>query len=341
MPTVVNKNIKPGGGGDYTSLAGFTAALPASLVTADQQWNAFLYNDSEYAEQLTVGSATQDATRFVLVTAAAGQSFQDSATVRTNGLRYNVSNGVGIRFNNNYANMGNVVNFTQVTRLQIWAEGAGGSITMDISTLIKDCICTSSSGNGLQGFAATLINIFVHTKNNFFNTNGFSFGDGYASLPCTVIGCGCVSPSDSLSSGTGFTDKASTIATVLISCFTFGYANATSGTFSGSSKNNGTDAASGLPGTSNQHSITYSAITPFTQAAIGGILDFRPIASTSLAANGFLDATNAPNDISLTARAASPTIGPWELASAAPVTRRIIKIQALPISSHQQKNLFE
>lgn len=340
MPTVVNKNIKPAGGGDYTTIAGFLAALPASLVTADEQWNAFLYNDSEYTEGMNFSGTTTDATRYIAITAATGQSFQDNASVRTNGLRYNVSNGVGIRYNNNYASMGSSAQFTRFSRLQIWAEGAGGSILVGINSSIKDCICTSSAAYGLIAHAATLINVFVHTKNNFSNTNGFALGDGHASLPCTLIGCGCVSPSDSLSSGIGFTDKASTIASTLVSCYSFGYATAASGTF-GTSKNNATDVASGLPGTANQHSVTYSAITPFTQAAISGTLDFRSIASTALAANGFLDGTNAPNDISLTARAASPTIGPWELASVAPVTRRIIQIQALPISSHQQRNIFE
>jgi hypothetical protein len=44
-----------------------------------------------------------------------------------------------------------------------------------------------------------------------------------------------------------------------------------------------------------------------------------------LAANGFLDGTNAPNDISKTARANPPTIGAWELIAAGAPARLIFQ----------------
>jgi hypothetical protein len=42
------------------------------------------------------------------------------------------------------------------------------------------------------------------------------------------------------------------------------------------------------------------------------------VAATVLADAGYRDSTNAPNDISGTARDATPTIGAWELAAAGP-----------------------
>jgi hypothetical protein len=75
---------------------------------------------------------------------------------------------------------------------------------------------------------------------------------------------------------------------------------------------NATDLASGLPGsTGNHHNVIYSAGGPFVDAA--GLNDLRPVVGSSLFQNGYLDTTNAPNDITGLARGTSPTIGAWEV----------------------------
>src|SRR5947209_3758092 len=99
MPTVVTKSIGSAGGRDYSTIALFIAALPANLVTADQQWIGECYNDSEFAigSALAFSGITTDATRNIILRCASGQSFNDNAGKATNALRYNQTNGVGIR----------------------------------------------------------------------------------------------------------------------------------------------------------------------------------------------------------------------------------------------------
>ena len=117
MPTPVVSSIGTTGR-DYSTLQAWEDACPANLVTADQIWKGECYNDSEFTAKVVISGQTTDATRYVWLTAAAGQSFQDHASARTNPLVYDQSKGVGVRggpdslvtLNSDYA---------RATRLQI------------------------------------------------------------------------------------------------------------------------------------------------------------------------------------------------------------------------------
>lgn len=329
MPTVVTKSIGSAGGRDYSTLQSWADALPANLVSGDTQQNGEVYNDSEFTGTgvvyiCNIPHATTDATRFIDLYAASGQSFQDNANVRTNALKYNVSNGVGIRKTDNYTGCIKVGSqYTRVRRLQL---------KHDTGTLGNQYVLQIISGNGTADFSfgkdlvieagsspASAVNSWQSIMVNILSIGldssaGGSLGD--TDNASTWIGCGAVRCADKTAGGTAFLANYGT--NVLQSCYCFGFSTATggSGTWGGASKNNATNLASGLPGSSNQHSVTYNQTTPFTDANLS-TRDLRSIASTSLAANGFLDATNAPNDISGTARTATPTIGVWEIASAA------------------------
>ena len=68
MPTIVTKTIKPGGGGDYTTLEAAEAALQSNLVTADQQLVLECYAGNVGLLEFTPGAWTVDATRNIVVT---------------------------------------------------------------------------------------------------------------------------------------------------------------------------------------------------------------------------------------------------------------------------------
>lgn len=63
-----------GVGGYYTTLSAWEAALPASLVTADEQHTAVCYNDwpSGLNDAVTISGSVADSTRYIKVTVAAG-----------------------------------------------------------------------------------------------------------------------------------------------------------------------------------------------------------------------------------------------------------------------------
>lgn len=316
MPTTVTKSIGTTGR-DYSTLAAFAAAIPTNLVTADQKWVGECYNDSEFAGTGILFDSTghtTDATRFIVLTAAAGQSFQDHANVRTNPLKYDASKGVGIR----KTDAGNWVlrpagAYTEVRRLQVKGDatdiiGIHGGVNEGANRRYKDCIVETQDKDGLTIYDAALA-VNITCLCTLAGGNGIQVG-----LNSTAIGCNAIQASDQTATGNGFRTNYGT--NIMQSCCSFGWvlpADATNwdGT---NSKNNATNSVTGLPGVSNQHSVTFNRTTPFTDA-ISTSPNLIAIASTSLAGNGFKDATNAPNDITGTVRAASPTIGSWEITS--------------------------
>lgn len=317
MPTVQTKKIGSAGGGtrDYTTIQAFEDAVPANMVTADEQWTGECYNDSNSfagaGVQFDSTGHTTDATRYIHLTAHAGDSFQDNAGVRTNALKYNQSNGVGIEKTDNYnfvMRPGSA--YTRVSRLQLKATGsATGIYSASDGTLkiAKDLIIQTATGYGFDIYDAGLaINVSVFITGSTAGSNGASIGQN-----SKAIGCGVVRSSDVTGIGTGFVTSYNN--NIIQSCYSFGFtlpASAT-GWDTTNSKFNATEVATGLPGSSNQHSVTFSETTPFTNAKASTV-NLIPIAATSLINNGFRDATNAPNDITGTARTSTPTIGPFE-----------------------------
>src|SRR5215472_13375284 len=107
MGTVV-KTIDSGGGRDYSTIAAWFAALPANLVTDGNNQEGDCYNDSEFfsnSDHIAFFTGhTTDSSHIITLTTGAGQSFRDNASVQTNALRYNQSNGVALRSGSASAN---------------------------------------------------------------------------------------------------------------------------------------------------------------------------------------------------------------------------------------------
>lgn len=316
MPTTVTSTIGTAAR-DYSTLQAWEDASPADLVSDDKIWRGEAYNDSEFTAGsgtlLTVSGITVDSTRYVELTAASGQSFQDHADVRTNAVTYNQALGVGIRATAAYVQTLAGNNFFRTSRCQ-WSSLANSvGFVSGSNARVKDTLVfsTGASCDALAG--ATFINVV-----RIFNKA--TSGNGFESQSATFIGCTVLRPSDQAAGGRGWSAPYATVT--IQSCACFGFTTIVGGNGSGTSntKFNATDQAS-FPGTDNQVSVTYSQTTPFTDADKDS-LNLIAIAATSLAANGFLDSTNAPNDISGYIRPASPTIGHWQITAAAFVAFR-------------------
>jgi len=304
--------------------SGATCVLSSS--TADNVgviWQGQCYNDSEFVlastPVLSIAGSTASSTTYKELTTASGQSFQDNANVRTNRLDYVAANGVAVRCNN--VSYGVVISpeeaYLRISKIQLFTTHSSSypaiySTSDRAGRILKDLI---SKANG--PFAPTWGNFSkcINVVSILVDVGGTGLYGAFRSFVSGVsveyIACTGIRVSNSTAGGTGFTAAYADQYT-MVSCAAFGFTSPQNNCNATGSKNNATDNASGLVGTSNQHSVTYTNATPFTEASSTNT-DLRAIAATSLINNGFLDSTNAPNDISVTARDSTPTIGAWEV----------------------------
>lgn len=321
MPTTVVKSIGTSGR-DYSTLQAWEDAAPANLVTADQIWRGECYNDSEFTAAadpvVTISGSTSDATRYKELTAASGQSFQDHASVRSNRLDYDQTVGVGVKSQN--ANYSRVIvvseQYVRVSRLQLFSQHSNGHSVITANNngtamngTFKDLVCRSAGADYVVRADQTiLVNVVMIQAGS-----GPGFLNGSTLTATQLIGCTIMRTTNQSPTGVGATGAYANSYT-MVSCALFGFASLSNAKSAGSTKN-ASDLATGLPGTGNQHSVPYSGLTPFTQGSNTNT-DARAIAGTLLIDNGTFDVTNAPNDVSGTARDATPTIGAWEVTAA-------------------------
>lgn len=275
---------------------------------------------------VTINGSTDSTTCYKDLTTKAGASFQDN-TPRSVALTYNISNGAAIKRTGGYGN--GVIRQQEpnvhISKLQVRADSVHALLScifhnnysaVSCSSLYQDLLLYNNAGNFIQnpnGIGAKYINLICIAKGSSSNL-GIN-----PTRACTFIGCTIVRLSDSTPAANAWDTSGAYTASTLQSCASFGYTACAAGTMydTTASKNNATDLASGWPGTTNNvYNVTFNSTTPFTQGSSSGT-DIRSIASTALAAAGFLDSTNAPNDISATARANPPTIGHWEITGGA------------------------
>jgi hypothetical protein len=320
MPTTITKSIGTSAR-DYSTIAAWEAAAPASIVATDEIWRGEMYNDSEFVtagDVVNFAGVTVDATRYRELTVAAGQSFQDHASVRTNALVYDASKGVGLRTTGTY-NIGVDANerYARISRFQVKMAGAnqGQAIITGQDSIAKDILVDHGSTNSgafsyvvQSGNDAMVINVVGFVR----GANGRGFSNSYNGH---FINCTLVKASDVTDTG-GYPGYRSNYATHLEiqNCACFGFPTFTNATTTLSGDNNATNLASGAPGAGSQHSVAFSATAPFVQASTTST-DLKAKTAGALAALGVKDGTNAPNDISATVRASSCTIGAWEISA--------------------------
>lgn len=317
MTTTVVKTIGTSSR-DYSTLQAWEDACPANLVSVDQIWKGEVYNDSEFLGDgtlmLDVAGQTTDATRYMWLTAASGQSFADHANKLTNPLKYDQSKGVGIRRTGSYANIfkfNAAVNFL-CERLQFYYDSTyssnyyipfqGHSLAV---TTFKGCIYLSRRTTAIDIAGGIWVNsLFVslgtsRTGNMIANVN--------SNVP-SLYNCTIVRASDL---GTAEGTAVNTTG-VVQNCAIFNFTTAIGGSPS-STTYNASDLSS-LPGSNNVTSLTFgSQFTGTTSSAP----DFSAKSGGGLVA-GARDAGNT-NDLDIigqTRSTTTPTIGAWEFVSA-------------------------
>lgn len=315
MPTTITKTVAATSSPvtpDYTSWQAWEDAIPADLRSGtgtDEIWKAEALNQGEFVSGSTIcnlqGHST-DATHYIWVTTATGASFRDNASVRSNSLFYNASNGVAIRCTASYSYIFNLQgqSYVKIENLQLKHEGNHYSCLLwqhaDSNCTVNNCI--------VQGTPFDAGCMFISTNSVVTNSVFLAATSGTnnairATADVNFYGCTLVR----IGSADGQAVQSQYGTSVFKDCALFNWTTNFSigggGAFTGSSYN-ATDAGS-LTGSNNVTSLTFSDQFENTSN------DFRAKSSGGLHA-GSPDA-NILTDISNTTRSVStPWIGAWE-----------------------------
>jgi hypothetical protein len=306
MATTVVKTIKSGG--DYTTLQAWEDACPANLVTSDQVWQGQCAGT--FTAGLVISGTTVDSTRYVELTTEAGASFRDNASVQSNALRYNASNGMALNFSGSYANAVyvNAQNYTRLSNLQIQATSTSGHPLLMSSVTggdVNNCI--------IEGFRDNVVELTLAGK--LRNSLVVSRKSAAANI-ALINGTDCfnvtfVCPSDKTAATYGFDGRYNTQA--FTNCAFFGC-----GTVGRGGTNTYTTCYTNVGSPpSGCTTLTYdtSAFVNITDAT----RDYRIPSGSGLIDVGTTDSTNAATDIAGTSRPSGSAydVGCWEYVAAA------------------------
>ncbi len=337
-----------GTGGDYSTVQAWEDAIPSTLADS--------YTGQVKNEELTSTGLILDmsahvttASFFIVLEAVAGGAFNDNANVRTNALRYNSANGAALKStsgNSQVISVSGVCDYFTVRNLQLASTGGGsyskvvganvsaGGTNNRWKNLILDC---NGAGRAVASdFAGgTWTNCLFIMRGSSTGEAGF---DNYYVIG-NIINCTIVLPSNL--SGTGFTGiSPSYSGTNIKNCAILGFQTnqlTRAGWFGAVADYNGTDLSSGASTLHkespdhNVYSVANSTATFVQSSDSGGSQDYRLASGSALIAVGSYDGTNAPNDISGTARANPPCIGCWEFISATITIAKISNLMLLGI----------
>lgn len=295
-------------GRNYSTIQAWEDALPADLVAVGNAYVGELYPDTEFtfgsSVMLTIAGQTTSSTCSITLRPAAGASFRDHASVRTNALTYDATKGVGLRRTTTGYNP-----LIDVTPANVILDG----LQIDSGSNGKAIICRGGSATlqnsiviGGAGFAKLVqmqgggnaISNALIVKYGSNVGDGLSIQGGSVSgLTLTNIGSG--------SSGFIFDYGTLSVKNSVVTGFTTNF-GATNGTLTAT--NNATNSAT-VVGTAGLTSIVPANV--FVDPAS----DWRLKAGSALIDAG--TAFGAAFDISGTARpqGAAYDIGAWEVAA--------------------------
>ena len=343
---MATKTIGSAGGRDYATIAAWASYLNALVLSAPEIGQ--LFNDSEFSitSTVTIGGYTGDSsTNTVTLTTGTGQSFRDNASVQTNPLTYNQSNGVGVRGNGNYLTMITVTGNNFIcsggqfaTPISAAAPQSVFSIfNLDTGIKLANLILYGALRSNSYPMIYTFTNGGIYQNIAIVVTsasgNGITSFAHSAADQCTDVTC---VNSSGASTGTAFNHAAYSPNPIVSNCVSYGFGTDFAGTADASSTNNATDKGSfgGTNfGSSGQTSVTSASF----QSVTGGSEDLRAKSGGKLIDNG---ATVGPtNDIAGTVRpqGSAYDIGCWELvvSGGAPIFRRTLSSLGTRVGSRR------
>lgn len=314
MPTTVVKTVKSGG--DYSTWQSAEDALPADIRAGsgtDEIWEfQGAGSFSSASNLLTVSGTLTDSTHWVHFTTEAGASFRDNASVQSNALRFNSSNGCAITLTGGYATA-IICNqaYTRFSNLQVAATSASPASPLSCQPDTAGlnswdfCILESSSTSG----TGTNYGNVIHR--NCLHVNRFSGAARIARFSgtnVTAINCTFAVPSDKTKATVGV-DSTYPSAQIFKNCAIFGATDASSTT----NRTHTTCYVDDASPPSGCTQVTYD--TALFVNITDSTRDYRLLTGSSLLDVGTTDATNAPNDIAGTARPSGSAydVGCWEL----------------------------
>jgi len=313
MVTVVTKTIGTGGGRDYSTLQSWEDAAPANLVTSDQVWRGECYNDAEFTSALTVSGSTVDATRYKELTVASGQAFADHANKLTNALRYNASNGAGLRSTTAWGTaLTASESYFRISRLQVYQDSSNGP-ALQISgqgAVVDGVISESRGGRALYLYSNGTAKNSLFVSRRASASEVADIWDG-----CSVANCTFAVPSD-IAAATRVIRRSYWSGNTFTNCGFFGgtdaVSSATGATFSNCYTNDSTSIPSGCT------TVAYDTSTGSGfENTLDGTHDYRIKSTSALKDAG--TSTGAPSvDIVGTTRpqGGAYDVGAWEYASA-------------------------
>lgn len=317
MATTVSKTI--GTGGDYSTVQAWEDAAPANLVTADQIWQGKLKNEEFVpgGTVVTIAGSTSDSTRYKELTTDTGASFLDNANVRTNALRYNASNGAGMRnSSNSYAAAVRVEEANvRLSKLQVSSVREAVLVVAGATNVWADkCILHSSNtANAGANWGAS--------GGKLTNSLAYRTGNGSASLLSATSTFTCVNVTLAAASDVAAATNAITQSypnsAVYKNVAAFGCSGVLSSTTSTTSTTCRTNVASPPTGWTQ---VAYDTSTGSGfEATTAASADFRLKSTSALIDVGTTDSTNAAVDISGTSRpqGSAYDVGAWEAAASA------------------------
>jgi hypothetical protein len=148
MPTTVISTVKPGGGGDYTSLQAWESAEQRDLVAADEIEQAVVDSSGNASDGtvLSIGGWTTDDTRYIEVIAESGHEHEGKVDTSKAHLSLNSSVGSGVSITGGIR--------TRWTKFQIFMTGSTSGSRWNMiggtNNVVDRCILEIASTSGAE-----------------------------------------------------------------------------------------------------------------------------------------------------------------------------------------------
>ena len=308
---------------DYSTIALWWADVPADLIGDENTWEGECYNDSEFVvnASLNLSVANVNAIYNVTLRCAAGESFNEHPDKLTNALRYNASNGVGVRALSAYSQQMVVGNYMTLEGIQLQVNSKNGPCTISgANTLYKDCILqTSGDGNSsclqVNGSGGKAVNTVIINASSNSGRGVLLVYDYMHFYNCTIISLASANTADGIhKSGSAGNNSIFKNTTVL------GFGTAFEDAFWGAGSDYNASDDTSSPGANSTDSLTFS--DQFENISSITTLDLRNKTDADLVGAGIRDQANT-NDLDILGQsrvvtATGQTIGATEFVSGGP-----------------------